>query len=417
MSKKIFYMVVVAVLLAPSVSQAVPGFMLARMGTMSGQVVFEGKPLANAILAFFDTSKGLPPISGGQGRVPDLRGYTDPDGKFSHKLLQASYYLGVLLRDPGAQFGPPRKDEVFYFAEDGGGKLRKLAIEDFKQVDYGVINCILPGTFQETEDRFTVTGTVLKGAGDDEPLPGAIVLAKTVATAIRPDYFSAPTGADGKFSLPLPPGKTFYLMARTALTGGKPVPGEDIGKYGANSFEAQAGDAPQPGPPPGTSGEKPVRVVADESLPVSGVNGQVIAGVVIHMYKMPDQQAIQNENRNAVDAPNYELGSTLNNILFETNSFQLKESSFAELDLWVKFLLGRTDIMIELSGHTDEAGEAGYNLKLSERRAQAVAKYLTGKGIDSARIDAVGYGESKPVADNGTKEGKGKNRRVEIKFK
>jgi len=417
MLKKILYFVVVAAFFMPAASQAIPGFMIERMGNMSGQVVYEGQPLANAMLAFFDTTKGLPPIAGGEGRIPDLRGYSDPDGKFSNKLLQGSYYLGVLLRAPDAKLGPPRKGEVFYFASTADGKLRQLAIEDFKQVDYGVINCLLPGNFQETEDHFTVTGTVVKGVGDDEPFPRAIIMAKTVATARRPEYVSAETGEDGKFSLSLPPGKTYYLMARAAITGAKPEPGEDIGKYGANSFAAQGDKDSEPGPPPGTSGEKPVRVIADEALPVTGENGQVVSGLLIHMYKMPDQQTVQNEIRNAADAPNYELGSALNNILFATNSSSLKDSSFAELDLWVKFLVGRADIMIELNGYTDEAGSAQYNLNLSERRAKAVAEYLTGKGVDQARITAVGYGEAKPVANNGTKDGRSQNRRVEIKFK
>jgi len=412
-----FLVVVFASLVFPSISQAIPGFMLERMGSMAGQVVYEGKPLSNVMLAFFDVANGLPPIAGGEGRIPDLHGYADADGKFSVKLLQGKYYLGVLLRDPNAKLGPPRIGEVYYFAEEGITKLRKLAIEDYKEVDYGVINCVLPGNFQETEDHFTVTGTVVKGAGEDEPFPQAIIMAKTVATAMRPDYISAETGEDGKFTLSLPPGKTFYLMARSAITGAKPEPGDNIGKYGANSIEPQGSAATQSGPPPGASGVKPERIVAEESLPVSGKNGQVIPGLIIHMYKMPDQQAIQSEIKNAAGAPDYEQGSALNNILFANNSAKLMESSFAELDLWVKFLVSKADIMIELSGHTDNLGNAKHNQNLSERRAHAVAKYLAGKGVDSARITAVGYGDEKPVDDNGKKEGRSKNRRVEIKFK
>ena len=412
----VFLAMVTAAMLLPSDGLALTGSLRARMGKMSGQVVFEGRPLGDAFLAFFDVKKGLPPIGGQAGRIPDLRSYSDPEGRFTVQLLDGTYYLGVLLRGPSEKLGPPRKGEFYYFADGGEGKLRKLTIEDFKEVSYGVVECALPGKFQETEDQFVVTGTVLEGAGNQAPYPGAIIMAKTVASAMKPEYVSAETGADGKFSLSLPPGKTYYLMARTEITGNKPAPGEDIGKYGANTFETNSKNGHAPGPPPGTSGEKPVRIISDEALPVSGENGQVVSGLTIYMYKMPDQQSVQESIRGAVDAPNYELGASINNILFENNKYRLKESSFAELDQWVRFLLGRPDIMIELGGHSDATGDEQYNLWLSERRAQEVATYLSANGVDPHRITVIGYGESKPLESNQNKSGRMKNRRVEIRF-
>ena len=65
-------------------------------------------------------------------------------------------------------------------------------------------------------------------------------------------------------------------------------------------------------------------------------------------------------------------------------------------------------------GHTDSRGSDAYNQKLSQRRAEAVKKYLVGKGIEANRVYTEGKGEKQPVADNKTKEGKAKNRRVEI---
>jgi OOP family OmpA-OmpF porin len=73
------------------------------------------------------------------------------------------------------------------------------------------------------------------------------------------------------------------------------------------------------------------------------------------------------------------------------------------------------DKRVNLSGHTDSIGTEAYNQKLSERRAASVKNYLTKKGIDAGRISAQGFGETKPIADNKTKEGRAKNRRVEIK--
>jgi OOP family OmpA-OmpF porin len=70
---------------------------------------------------------------------------------------------------------------------------------------------------------------------------------------------------------------------------------------------------------------------------------------------------------------------------------------------------------VTLSGHTDNIGTDAYNRGLSERRVNAVRDYVVKKGVDSGRISGQGFGESKPIADNKTREGRAKNRRVEIK--
>ncbi|NTV15398.1 MAG: OmpA family protein [Desulfobulbaceae bacterium] len=414
--KKLIILMFLVGLLLPVNGQALPGFMEERMGTMSGQVMFEGKPLAKSMLAFFNVSKGLPPISGQGGRTPDMRSFADQDGKFSLRLMQGSYYIGVLNRVSSDKLGPPRQGEFFYFAVDGDGKLRRVTLANYQKVDYGVIDCVLPGGFSETEDSFTVTGVVVKGAGEDEPLPGAIVLAKTKESRYRPDYVSMPTGADGKFSLQLPPGKAFNLMARLSITGGKPNPGDEIGKYGVNSLDPKEAKISELGPPPGIEVEKPDKVVADEAISITGENGQVISGLIIRMYKIPDQKAIQEEKKNTLGAPDYEQGAALKNLLFASNSTKLQGDFVAELDLWVKFLRNKPDINIELSGYTDDVGQPQYNQHLSEKRAQVVGSYLIEKGVNPERVVATGYGEANPVADNASEDGRSRNRRVEIKF-
>ncbi len=414
--KKIIVLMFLVGLLLPLNSRAIPGFMEERMGTMSGQVVFEGKPLANNMVAFFNVIKGLPPISGQGGRAPDFRSFSDQDGKFSLRVSPGSYYIGVVIRGAGAALGPPREGEVYYFAVGRDGKLGKTAIEGRQTIDQGTIEFALPGIFHETEDSFTVTGVVVKGAGDDEPFQGAIVTAKGKLSKYRPDYVSSPTGADGTFSLALPPGKAFVLLARTSITGDKPKPGDEIGKYGANALEAQLANVPELGPPPGIDGEKPVRVAADEAVTVTGETGQVISGLIIHMYKMPDQKAIQEEKKNTSGAPDYTQGAALKNLFFATNSAELQGDFAVELDLWVKFLQSRPEINIEVNGYTDDVGSAHYNQRLSEKRAQVLGSYLIDKGIAPGRVVAVGYGEASPAADNTTAEGRSKNRRVEIKF-
>lgn len=70
---------------------------------------------------------------------------------------------------------------------------------------------------------------------------------------------------------------------------------------------------------------------------------------------------------------------------------------------------------VEIAGHTDEQGDAAYNQGLSQRRADAVRSYLTSKGVDASRLSGAGYGETQPVADNTTSEGRAQNRRVELR--
>jgi OOP family OmpA-OmpF porin len=73
-----------------------------------------------------------------------------------------------------------------------------------------------------------------------------------------------------------------------------------------------------------------------------------------------------------------------------------------------------TDVTVEIGGHTDDIGSNVYNQKLSERRANSVRQYIVDKfGTEGSRLNAVGYGEEKPIADNSTKEGRQQNRRVE----
>jgi len=78
-------------------------------------------------------------------------------------------------------------------------------------------------------------------------------------------------------------------------------------------------------------------------------------------------------------------------------------------------LLGKHDsVVVEIAGHTDSKGSEEYNQGLSERRANAVRDYLTGKGVRASRLSARGYGENRPVASNDTDEGRAENRRVEM---
>ena len=104
-------------------------------------------------------------------------------------------------------------------------------------------------------------------------------------------------------------------------------------------------------------------------------------------------------------------------ILFDTDRAVIKKKSFGLLDRLVAVARECPKANIEIGGHTDDRGLRTYNQRLSEVRAKAVMDYLKQKGIDPDKLQAKGYGELKPIADNTTDEGMAKNRRIEFKVR
>jgi outer membrane protein OmpA-like peptidoglycan-associated protein len=105
---------------------------------------------------------------------------------------------------------------------------------------------------------------------------------------------------------------------------------------------------------------------------------------------------------------------SLPDILFDTNEATLKNEAKIVIAKLAGILLILPDLNLRVEGHTDSTGSAEYNQGLSERRAYSVRDFLAQQGIDGQRMIAVGYGLTRPVADNSTREGRAKNRRVEI---
>lgn len=102
-------------------------------------------------------------------------------------------------------------------------------------------------------------------------------------------------------------------------------------------------------------------------------------------------------------------------IFFENNSDKLKVASLSLLDELTTILNRYDGANLSIEGHTDYNGSDDFNMTLSQKRTESVKAYLIQKGINSSRITAVGFGESKPIADNKTSLGRAKNRRVELK--
>jgi len=104
----------------------------------------------------------------------------------------------------------------------------------------------------------------------------------------------------------------------------------------------------------------------------------------------------------------------LKNIFFETNSYQLKDESTAELKKLFALMQDNINLKIEISGHTDNVGDGVSNQRLSESRARSVYEYLATNGISTERLTYKGFGETAPVATNDTEEGRALNRRTEF---
>ncbi|CAN5484379.1 OmpA family protein [soil metagenome] len=132
-------------------------------------------------------------------------------------------------------------------------------------------------------------------------------------------------------------------------------------------------------------------------------------------YDLSDSSAYKEVERN-VKLKVIKAGNeiTLQNIFFETASFNLKETSVNELNRLVELMKQYPTLKIEIAGHTDNVGSDAYNLELSQKRANAVKDFLLDKAIESERLLPIGYGMNKPKVSNDTTEGRQKNRRIEL---
>jgi outer membrane protein OmpA-like peptidoglycan-associated protein len=104
------------------------------------------------------------------------------------------------------------------------------------------------------------------------------------------------------------------------------------------------------------------------------------------------------------------------NLEFETGKDIIRQHSFASLNSLANLLIQKPNYGLNIAGHTDNVGTDANNLILSQKRADAVKNYLIKKGVDGSKLETIGYGASKPIADNDTPEGRQRNRRVEMKI-
>ena len=126
------------------------------------------------------------------------------------------------------------------------------------------------------------------------------------------------------------------------------------------------------------------------------------AGTGVDVSELGDQEAI------LVNLPD--------GVTFAVDSANISPTFRSTLDVIANSLIKYPNSLIDVLGHTDSTGSDSYNLDLSKRRADAVRSYLVQRGVSSARIETIGYGEQYPRASNDTAEGRALNRRVEIKI-
>jgi outer membrane protein OmpA-like peptidoglycan-associated protein len=140
------------------------------------------------------------------------------------------------------------------------------------------------------------------------------------------------------------------------------------------------------------------------------------AGALIGKYMDKQAAELEKELENAkVERVGEGIQITMESgILFEVDSYALRPDAQEELQSMANVLKDYPDTKIKVDGHTDSTGSDSYNQKLSERRAKSVATFLSSLGVTADRISETGFGETIPVADNNTIEGRKLNRRVEI---
>ena len=134
--------------------------------------------------------------------------------------------------------------------------------------------------------------------------------------------------------------------------------------------------------------------------------------------------SIQRENQVAAQAESRSTKKSLDvltvtfksDFLFSVNSSTLLPGAYDELERVAQVLNQYPQTTIRIAGHTDGTGSEAYNQKLSERRALSVKNALVDMKVDPARMTTIGYGKSRPIADNATEAGRQQNRRVEIRI-
>ncbi|MDO9387574.1 MAG: OmpA family protein [Thiobacillus sp.] len=187
----------------------------------------------------------------------------------------------------------------------------------------------------------------------------------------------------------------FYDPSNAASADGKTIGHELYRTIGCPGRELLVTPCPVPAP------AVPVAAVSEPApAPAPAYVAPAPAPVPAPAYVAPEPAAPQK--------------LVLEGVNFDFDKATLRQEDMGNLDNDVATLKAWGDVDIEVAGHTDSMGSDAYNMKLSRQRAAAVRNFLISRGVAADRLTAKGYGESQPVADNATEDGRFKNRRVEL---
>ena len=228
---------------------------------------------------------------------------------------------------------------------------------------------------------------------------GVIENSKTQASKIKPKFEKSSQTAtihgkvfDEETNKPIPSGD---IIATTKLKNGKVIVNESRISNGEFSIK----------------------------IPNKGKTDLIISAGS-YLFKdivLPNEKAINDLSTESLDIslPKAKSGKkfSIESIYFDTGSANLKKESLPTLNKLLKIMKENPSIKIEIDGHTDSTGSKEFNMKLSLKRANAIKYWLVMNGISENRIITKGFGNTKPIADNSTPEGRRKNRRVEIIIK
>jgi outer membrane protein OmpA-like peptidoglycan-associated protein len=158
----------------------------------------------------------------------------------------------------------------------------------------------------------------------------------------------------------------------------------------------------------------------DRTERIIGTGVGALAGGAIGAYMDRQEQELRRQTAGTgvrIERRGDELVLTMpTGITFAFDSYDVQPQFRPTLDRVAEVLGEYPQTMIDIYGHTDSVGSDAYNQTLSENRARAVSTYLSARGVQPVRIATRGYGETQPIADNATEEGRAANRRVEIRI-
>jgi len=140
----------------------------------------------------------------------------------------------------------------------------------------------------------------------------------------------------------------------------------------------------------------------------------LISAALLGRANSLEAQTLAEQRSEAANDQDRGLLLTLGDVVFDAGKASLQPSAMTAIDRLAQLLSVYPERSIRIEGHTDAVGDDAANQELSLRRAAAVRDALLARGVDASRIEAVGYGATRPIADNRTESGRQKNRRIDI---